>query len=276
MMIEINEAWFRGKLPRRKRDTNKNDYGRVLAVCGAEGYTGAAYFAAQAAVRTGSGIVTLCVPSAIYPILAVKLNEPVIIPYDTSAPDLTERAARADALLIGCGLGQAPYAKSLTHSLLRQASCPTVVDADGINALAGHIDKLRDAAQPVVLTPHAGEFARLTGMEPTPESAAAFAKNTGTIVLLKGFHSTIHIPDGTAFRILAGNPGMAKGGSGDILAGCILSLLGQGFPPVEAVCMAAYLHSRAGDLCAAELGEYGITPTDLLAHLPAALQEAVP
>ncbi len=150
-----------------------------------------------------------------------------------------------------------------------------MIDADGINALAGHIDILKDASQPVVLTPHAGEFARLSGMEPTPEAAAAFAKETGAIVLLKGWHSTVHTPDGRSFRILAGNPGMAKGGSGDVLAGCILSLLGQGLPPAEAVCTAAYLHSRAGDLCAAELGEYGMTPTDLLERLPSALQEAV-
>lgn len=273
-MTEINESWFRGKLPRRKPDTNKNDYGRVLAVCGAEGYTGAAWFSAQAAVRTGSGIVTLCVPLQIYPILAVKLNEPVVVPYDTNAPELDGRAARADALLIGCGLSQVPYAQTLTRTLIERASCPTVLDADGINVLAGHIDVLKDAAQPLVLTPHAGEFHRLTGMEPTPESAAAFSRETGAVVLLKAHRSTIHAPDGTAYRIQAGNPGMAKGGSGDILAGCILSLLGQGFPTVEAVCIAAYLHSRAGDLCAAELGEYGMTPTDLLNRIPAALREA--
>ncbi len=270
---EIDAEWFRGRLPVRRRDTNKNDYGRVLAVCGAEGYTGAAFFAAQAAVRTGSGIVTLCVPAQIYPILAVKLNEPVIVPYDTAAPGLEARAARADALLVGCGLGQAPYARELVLSLIRAASCPTVVDADGINALAGHIDVLRDAPQPLVLTPHAGEFSRLTGLPASPEAAAAFARQNGVFVLLKGFHSTIHAPDGTSFRVMAGNPGMAKGGSGDALAGCILSLLGQGFGTAEAVCAAAYLHSRAGDLCAASLGEYGMTPTDLLDALPAALRE---
>ncbi len=274
-MTEINAAWMQGRLPRRKRESNKNDYGRVLAVCGAEGYTGAAYFAAQAAVRMGSGIVTLCVPQQIYPILAVKLNEPVIVPYDVSQSALAGHAARADALLIGCGLGRSADAVRLTHTLIRHADCPTVVDADGINALAGHIDVLQGASQPVILTPHAGEFARLTGKAPTPEAAGEFAQETGTTVLLKGFHSTIHTPEGGAFRILAGNPGMAKGGSGDILAGCILSLLGQRlFPVEEAVCAAAYLHSRAGDLCAEALGEYGMTPTDLLAFLPKALREA--
>ncbi len=273
-MIEINESWFRGVLPRRPRESSKDDYGRVLAVCGAEGYTGAAYFAAQAAVRTGSGIVTLCVPQAIYPILAMKLNEPVIVPYDPAASDgILERAARADALLVGCGLGRSEAAQRLTHELLRQAACPVVVDADGINLLAGHIDVLRSVSQPLVLTPHAGEFSRLTGMEPVPESAAAFAQDSGAVVLLKGYHSTIHTPEGQAFRVMAGNPGMAKGGSGDILAGCILSLLGQGLPAVQAVCAAAWVHSRAGDLCAAQLGEYGMTPTDLLRFLPDALRE---
>ena len=273
-MIELTEQWFRHRLPRRGRETNKNDYGRVLAVCGAEGYTGAAYFAAQSAVRTGSGIVTLCVPKQIYPILAVKLNEPVIVPYDPERPGILERAARADALLIGCGLGQSPAMKCLVPELISCAGCPTVIDADGINALAGHIDVLRSASQPLILTPHAGEFARLTGMEPTPAFAAAFAADTGTTVLLKGYHSTIHTPDGGSFRVMAGNPGMAKGGSGDVLAGCILSLLGQRVLPVtESVCAAAYLHSRAGDLCASALGEYGMTPTDLIAFLPEALRE---
>ena len=274
-MTELTQEWFAGKLPRRARETSKNDYGRVLAVCGWEGYTGAAYFAAQAAVRTGSGIVTLCVPKQIYPILAVKLNEPVIVPYDTAQPNLTERAARADALLVGCGLGQSPEAKRLTHELVRQARCPVVLDADGINAFAGHINLLRDAAAPLILTPHAGEFARLTGREPTPENAAAFARETGTVVLLKGYHSTIHTPEGGSFRILAGNPGMAKGGSGDVLAGCTLSLLGQRlFSVGETACAAAFLHARAGDLCAAAVGEYGMTPTDLTGFLPQALREA--
>ena len=271
-MQDLTQEWFAGRLPRRARETNKNDYGRVLAVCGWVGYTGAAYFAAQAAVRTGSGIVTLCVPHQIYPILAIKLNEPVIHPYDPAAPDLEARAERADALLIGCGLGQSHEAKHLTYSLIRAARCPIVIDADGINALAGHINVLQEAGGPVILTPHAGEFTRLTGRAPTPENAAAVAAETGAIILLKGYHSTIHTPTGESYRILAGNPGMAKGGSGDVLAGCMLSLLGQRlFPPVETACIAAYLHARAGDLCAEALGEYGMTPTDLLNALPQAL-----
>lgn len=271
-MIELDERWFGHCLPLRARDTNKNDYGRVLAVCGAEGYTGAAYFAAQAAVRTGSGIVTLCVPRAIYPILAIKLNEPVIVPYD-AGDDLTERAARADAVLIGCGLGQAEGTRERVLSLLRAARRPVVLDADGINLLAGHTDELRRATVPVILTPHGGELARLTGLvRPTAEDAAAFARDTGAIVLFKGYHSVICTPEGERFRVMAGNPGMAKGGSGDVLAGCILSLLGQGLAPAEAACAGAYLHARAGDLCAAELGEYGMTPTDLLDYLPQVLR----
>lgn len=278
-MQTIEREWVQRMLPRRAPETHKNDYGRVLAVCGCKGYTGAAYFAAQGAVHMGSGVVTLAVPEPVYPILAVKLNEPVVRPmpadgtgkFSAEAADtLMELAARADALLIGSGLGRSAALDELVAELIRAARCPMVLDADGINALAGHRNVLREAGGPCILTPHKGEFQRLSGIAPDEADAAAqqFAMETGCVLLLKSHRTLISAPDGRQMRNTTGNPGMAKGGSGDVLAGMLLSLLGQGLDAFDAACAGAWLHGAAGDRCAAELGEYGMTPTDMLEALP--------
>lgn len=283
-MKTIEQNWVKGLLPPRAPETHKNDYGRVLAVCGCKGYTGAAFFAAQGAVRMGSGVVTLAVPETVYPILAVKLNEPVVraLPADAdgkfsadAADELLALAARADALLVGCGLGRSPALDELVAELVRTARCPMVVDADGINALAGHKNVLREAGGHCILTPHKGEFARLSGIAPADADAAArdFAAETGCVLLLKSHRTLIAAPDGRQARNTTGNAGMAKGGSGDVLAGILLSLLGQGLEPFDAACAGAWLHGAAGDRCAAELGEYGMTPTDLLRMLPQITKE---
>ena len=153
--------------------------------------------------------------------------------------------------------------------------CPLVLDADGINALAGHIDVLERAEHPVVLTPHRAEFARIYDGNPDllpVEMAAAFAQRHRCVLLLKGHRTLIAAPDGRVYRNTTGNPGMAKGGSGDILSGVILSLMGQGIPPVETAVCGAYLHGRAGDFAANEIGEYGMTPSDMLTYLPQVLK----
>lgn len=273
--ILFDESQFCAAIPHRKPESDKNDYGRVLAVCGSPGYTGAAFFAAQAAVRTGSGIVTLAVPDEIYSVLAVKLNEPVIRAYHRAqaADTVCTWAQRADAILVGCGIGHEYFAEKMTLDLLSSAACRVVVDADGINALCGHIDVLRQTAAPAILTPHAAEFSRLAGIsDPTAEDASRFACENRCIVVLKGHRTVIATPDGTVFRNTTGNAGMAKGGSGDVLAGCILSLLGQGLDPVTAACAGCYLHGSAGDICAEEKGQYGMTPTDMLLKIAEVLQ----
>lgn len=277
-MQEITREWVLRMLPRRMSETDKNDYGRVFAVCGCKGYTGAAYFAAQGAVRMGSGVVTLAVPETIYPILAGKLNEPVVYPMPAdksgkfsaeAAEELFALAARADALLIGSGLGRSAALDKLVFDLIGTARCPMVIDADGINALAGHRDVLQQAGGPCILTPHKGEFQRLSGIAPADADAAAqrFAMENGCVLLLKSHRTLISAPDGRQMRNTTGNPGMAKGGSGDILAGMLLALLGQGLDVFDAACAGAWLHGAAGDCCAEELGEYSMTPTDMLTSL---------
>ena len=276
--IEIDQAYVDEILPRRQPDADKNAFGRVLCVCGSAGYTGAAYFSAQGAVRMGSGVVTLATPERAWPVLAVKLNESVVRPMPCDAdgmlsrealPVLTALAARADAMLIGCGLGRSDAVTEIVCSLLQSANCPVVLDADGINALSAHKDVLRQTAQPVVLTPHAAEFARLSGIQqPNTEELSAFAQENRCILLYKGHRTRIFAPDGTMYRNHSGNPGMAKGGSGDVLAGMLVSLCGQGVAPVQTACAAAWLHGRAGDAAANRLSEYGMTPGDMLCELP--------
>ena len=281
-MTEINQGFVDGIMPKRNPEANKNDFGRVLCVCGSAGYTGAAYFAAQGAVRMGSGVVTLAAPEKAWPVLAVKLNEPVVRPMPCGAdgmfsrealPALLPLAERADALLIGCGLGRSYAVAEVVLALIRHAKCQIVLDADGINAIGAHKDILQQAAMPVILTPHGGEFARLSAIEnPNPAELTLFARKYNCIVLYKGHRTMIAAPDGALYRNHSGNPGMAKGGSGDVLAGMLVSLCGQGIPAVQAACAAAWLHGRAGDLAANALSEYGMTPSDMLRLLPTLLK----
>ena len=188
-------------------------------------------------------------------------------------PKLLALAEKADALLIGCGLGRSDTLTEIVCTLLEKAACQIVLDADGINSITGHKDILRRTAKPVVLTPHAGEFARLSGKpDATAADAAQFAQDYRCIVLYKGHRTRIFTPDGAAYRNTSGNPGMAKGGSGDVLAGMLVSLCGQGIDAVPAACTAAWLHGRAGDLAANALSEYGMTPSDMLTQLPILLK----
>ena len=188
-----------------------------------------------------------------------------------AAPALAQLLAKADACLIGPGLGRSEELDALVAALVGEARCPVVLDADGINAMAGHIDRLREAACPLILTPHDGEFLRLSPGAALPpadfdtraDRAMMLARRLGAVVLLKGYRTAI--TDGKRlYRNETGNPGMATGGSGDVLAGMLVSLLGQGLAPLEAAAAAAWLHGAAGDRCAAERGEYGMTPSDLI------------
>ena len=279
MIPTTSEDYLFSHLHPRDPETNKNHYGRVTAICGSRSYCGAPYFAAMGAVRAGSGIVTLAIPDCIHGILAQKLNEPTfeVLPSDADgriASWDTLGLNRRAAVLAGPGLGQSETIRQLIADLVTTADAPLVLDADGINALCGHIDILEEAQHPVILTPHAGEFARICDVQAeTPEQTAqVFAQTHRCVLLLKGHTTVIAGPDGQLIRNPYGNPGMAKGGSGDVLSGIILSFLGQGLSPFEAAACGAYVHSRAGDICANELGEYGMTPTDLLSYIPRVLK----
>ena len=268
-------------LPARDAWAHKGDFGRILLLCGSRGYTGAAYLAAMGALRCGAGLVFLGVPESIYTIEAVKLNEAIVFPLPEvdgklsrdAVPELLSRLPRMDAVLIGCGLGQSDDVAYVVKMVLANANCPVVLDADGINVLSGHMDILRGREAATILTPHEGEFIRMGGCiaDSRMEAAACKAREINSIVLLKG-HETC-ITDGECHFInTTGNPGMAVGGSGDMLAGMIAGLLGQGIAPLDAAACAAWLHGAAGDLCEESLGQYAMLPTDMLQALPRLLK----
>ena len=277
MIRRLNHELVLSLLPDRNPWGHKGNFGKLLLLCGSRGYTGAAFFAAMGALRAGAGLVFLGVPESIYGIEAVKFNEPVIFPLPDAGgrlsadavPEILTRLPQMDAVLVGPGLGQSEGTLAVVRVVLEKAECPVVVDADGINVLSAHRDLLRGRKLPTILTPHDGEFARLGGVigEDRMAAAAALAEELGCVVLLKG-HETC-ITDGTdGYLNPTGNPGMAVGGSGDVLAGVITALLGAGLPPLEAAACGAWLHGAAGDRCAAELGQYGMLPTDMLSALP--------
>ena len=268
-------------LPDRDPFAHKGKFGKLLLLCGSEGYTGAAYLAAMGALRSGAGLVFLGVPRSIYAIEAVKLTEAIVFPLPDAEgklsaeaiPEILDRLPRLDAVLVGPGLGRSREVEEVVKTVLQQAKCPVVLDADGINAVAGHIDILRGRTAPTILTPHDGEFARLGGMIGADRQGAAerMARDLGCVMLLKG-HRTVITDGSTTYINCTGNPGMAVGGSGDVLSGIIVSLLGQGISPLEAAACGAWLHGAAGDRCAAEMGQYGMLPTDMLHVLPRLLK----
>ena len=268
-------------LPNRPVDSHKGNFGKILLLCGSRGYTGAAALAAMGALRSGAGLVYLAVPESIYDIEAVKLTEPVIYPLPDESGTYSVSAASQvlsilegkDAVLIGPGIGQSDGSAAVVRAVLKAFTGPVVLDADGINVMKAHKDILRGRTSPTILTPHDGEFLRFgySLSDDRIASASNLAKDLGVIVLLKGYRTVI--TDGfVTYRNLTGNPGMATGGSGDILAGIIVSLLGQGLRPLEAAACGAWLHGAAGDICAKEIGQYGMLPNDMLSVLPRLLK----
>ena len=281
-METITGAFVRRSLPRRDPEGHKGTFGKVLCVCGSVGYTGAPIFAGRGAVRTGSGLVFLAVPESVWPVAAVKSDEAMPFPMPEAEGRLSllaeepirRRAESCDAVLIGCGLGRGWQTDALVRNLLTIEK-PLVLDADGLNALSGREELLQKHAAPTILTPHEGEFLRLGGdlFAGREAAAAAFSEKYGVYLVLKGHRTVVAAPDGRLAVNGTGNSGMAKGGSGDVLAGMILSLLGQGCGAFEACCAGVWLHGRAGDLAAADKGERGMTPTDLLEQIPYAMKD---
>ena len=280
-MKELDHQAVLKMLPDRDPLAHKGDFGKILLLCGSRGYTGAAYLAAMGALRSGAGLVFLGVPESIYAIEAVKLAEPVVFPLpdrdgmlaSEAMAEVLKRLDKMDAVLIGPGLGQSEGTMDVLWCVLESFQGPVVLDADGINLAAKHKDIVRERTGITILTPHEGEFRRLGGDLSLGRSCAAMqmAKELGTVVLLKG-HETLITDGDVCYRNRTGNPGMAVGGSGDVLAGMVVSLLGQGLPALEAASCGAWLHGAAGDICEKEIGQYGMLPSDMLRVLPRLLK----
>lgn len=278
--IELNHEAVLNILPDRDENAHKGDFGRILLLCGSRGYTGAAALAARGALRSGAGLVYLGVPESIYAIEAVKLDEPVVFPLpdeggrlsEAAVPEILARLCNMDAVLIGPGLGQSAGTFQVVKTVLETYPGPVVLDADGINVMAAHMDILRGRTAPTIVTPHPGEFARMGGRSGNRlDAAVEMARDLGIIVVLKG-HGTVITDADTVYVNPTGNPGMAVGGSGDVLAGIVVSFLGQGIAPLEAAACAAWVHGAAGDICAREKGQYGMLPGDMVEVLPRLLK----
>lgn len=280
VMEESGPVWPERFLPERRPSANKGNFGRLLCLCGSRGMAGAAVMAAGAALRSGAGIVDVALPESIYPIVSSRVTEPVftLLPEekDGFSPEalhaLRRSLKRASACVAGCGLGSGT--ENLVFHLLAEVAVPVVLDADGINALTANIDVLKTARAPVILTPHPGEMARLLGCTVAEvqgdrlAAARTFAEAYGVCLLLKGANTLIASPDGRVCVNRTGNPGMATGGSGDVLSGMIGAFLAQGMPVYEAAVCGAYLHGLAGDVCAARFSRTAMLPTDMIEALP--------
>lgn len=286
--IEITSEMVKKALPKRPPNSNKGTFGHLLSICGSMNMPGSAVLAASAAVRMGTGLVTAAFPSMAYNAIAPHLIEPLLCPLSSdengfmsakSIYGLMDRIERASACLIGCGLGQTPETRQILREVMLHSTKPIVLDADGINLITDNINILNAVSVPVIVTPHPGEMSRLCKIsvreiqEQRTEVAVWFAKRSNTIVVLKGADTVIATPDGKCYINKTGNSGMAKGGSGDMLAGMIGSLLAQGMPPeLSAVC-GVYLHGAAGDLAASKTSKRGITPSDMVSILPELLSD---
>jgi hydroxyethylthiazole kinase-like uncharacterized protein yjeF len=270
-------------VPRRGATAHKGSSGHLLVVAGSVGKSGAAILCGRAALRGGAGLVTVACAAAILPIVAASLPELMTDPVDDKFSDAAwnERLAGKAALVMGPGLGTSPAAVQLVRWLVARATVPMVVDADGLNALAGDLAVLRRAAAPVVLTPHPGEMSRLTGLATSEvqahriERARALARDSGAIVVLKGSGTIVAAADGRWSINASGGPLLGVGGTGDVLAGLLGSLLAQGVPAYDAARLAVFLHGHAGDRLALQLGDAGLLASELADELPRARRELV-
>lgn len=280
-MKELDHNVVLSILPDRELFSHKGNFGKILLLCGSVGFTGSAALSALGALRSGAGMVFLGVPQSIYAIEAVKLTEAIVFPLPDKCgklcaeaiPEILERLPKLDAMLIGPGLGKSAGIFQVVKAVAEHFEGPLVIDADGINVLSQHKDILRGRKAATILTPHDGEFARLGGEIGVDRAASAekMARDLGCVVLLKG-HATVVTDGDITYVNHTGNPGMAVGGSGDVLSGIIVSLLGQGIEPLKAAACGAWLHGAAGDLCAERLGQYAMLPSDLVEALPRLLK----
>ena len=276
----IKEKDIAPKLPKRHPQSNKGDFGRLLMICGSYGMIGACIMAAKGALRSGVGLLNIAVTKEIYPLIAPAVPEAIFTILDfsdentarLSSEKLYDALSAATACLVGCGLGE--EAAKYVPTALKFSKGPVILDADGINYIAKNLDELRLAKVPVVLTPHPGEMARLLQktailiQDDRYNVATKFAREQGVFTVLKGAGTLIAAPEGEVLMNISGNPGMSKGGSGDVLAGMIASLCAQKLPVMDACGLGVYVHGKAGDLCAADMGQTAMLPTDLIAYIP--------
>lgn len=283
----IEHEMVKGSLPARRKNSHKGDYGKVFVVAGSSGMSGAAYLAATAAAKSGAGLVTVGTPESINGILEEKTTEVMTLPLpdrngaldSVAAEEIIRRANAADCLLFGPGLSRSTHIGQILERLLTECTVPLIIDADGIYALANRKELLKNRKYPTIITPHSAEMARLIDASVQDVEAdrmgiaSSFADTYGATVILKGAHTLVATPEGKGYvNYLTGNPGMATGGSGDVLAGAISALAAAGLAPESAAVCAVYLHGMAGDMAAGGKGMTGMMAGDILEYLPLAFR----
>ncbi len=268
--IKIDETMIQDVIRPRNEDGYKGDYGRVFIIAGSKGYAGAAYLTAQAAVRSGAGLVTLCTPKELQDIMSVKLTEAMTLSYEDTEK-INNIIAKSNVIAIGPGMGNSRLTYNILSETILKSDCPIIIDADGLNVLQNNLELLQCKNHKVILTPHYGEMARLTGLtvdevkEDKVKIAKKFAKDNDIILLLKGYRTIITDGD-YVFINTTGNSAMASGGMGDTLTGIIASFIAQGYEPLEATYLAAYIHGYCGDKLAEDM--FCVNASHLIQELP--------
>ena len=274
-------------MPKRTENSHKGSYGKVLMYAGSTGMSGACIMAATAALKSGVGMVTTAIPETIQNAVSARFTEIMTIPLPCLNGELTldagdrilEKLEKQDVLLAGCGIGVSGAARKTLLTVVSCCNKPMVIDADGINALSEHIHVIQNKAIPPVLTPHPLEFSRISGLsveyilENRLQVAREFARTHQVVLVLKGADTLVAHPDGSIFVCTQSNSGLAKAGSGDVLAGVITAMLAQGATPSNAANLGVYLHSRAGMLAREKCGVYGMSASDVIVALSHAITE---
>lgn len=282
----INTSLAKNIFPKRTHNSHKGDYGKVFVVGSSCGLSGAALFAADACVKCGSGLVSLGCPRSMNNIFETYMREIMTLPLPENEGKLSkkslatilEKCNTSDVLLLGCGMGISDDTVSLVSDIISEVKIPIVIDADGINALSKNINVLKKHNQPIVITPHFMEFARLTGRsigyisENAVKCAVEFSKEYNVTTVLKSHNTVVSDENGNYKVNMLGNSGMATGGSGDVLAGAVASFIGQKLSCFDASLFGVFVHSLAGDMSMHEFGMHSMTPTDILNNIPYALK----
>ncbi|MCR5653100.1 MAG: NAD(P)H-hydrate dehydratase [Ruminococcus sp.] len=280
MRYPIDKNLVKSTIGRRPADADKTSVGTLLSICGSYGMAGAAIMSSKAALRSGIGLLKLCVPRSIYPIMAGAVPEAVFYPVEDVAIadfDFASKSKYCSAILIGCGLSINSETRSLVKNVIKGSVIPLILDADALNIVSENTEFLKCANTAVTITPHDREFSRLYGKELSDikanreEYVLSFASEYNVNVVLKGHKTVVASPSGDLlYNDALGNAGMATGGSGDVLAGIIASLTAQGFDAFKSACSGVYVHALAGDIAKDRFGEISMLPTDIIECLPEA------
>lgn len=282
-MSRISLDMVKNKLPCRYEDSHKGTFGTMLCISGSRGMVGAGMFPVLAALRCGVGLVRAMMVKSLYEIVSKDVLEPIYVPLEENfegtisekeIPKILENLNKCNSVMIGCGIGWNEDSKKIVEAVIKSSKVPIIIDADGINVISENIDILKCSKSEIVLTPHIKEFSRLSGRSIEEISAdkaqisTDFSKKYNVTLVLKGSNTNVISKEGDIYVNMAGNPGMAKGGSGDVLAGMVGSLLAQKLSPLDACICAVHLHGLCGDRCSKNMSKTSMLPTDIINQLP--------